>query len=333
MARRFLCICSLSVCFLVIPAFAARIESIFYEFGDNLGSHVSQRLLGHLGKLGISLQPVSALSSVVTPAAGSLVLSLGNASLSLRHASLPPDLPPESFRLVLRMPDSQLSLPLLASNGLPLDPHTHTNASFDKSRVSYGAVVGAYASLELLGFAFLHPLQPHTPDVLSLEHMCASPHAQSRSSALINKRKQTIHTKNDKTPTLAGGAFEGCNLDTTESPYWPERGWHLHTQHPLELTEVLQGHDIPQFGPHGPDCMAFTNNRGGRARARARAGAGGGQGLEGQTTARDTPPAPSFSSSPNRGATTAGYCERWEDMVAGEYKAPLCNWGVVGVGL
>jgi len=29
--------------------------------------------------------------------------------------------------------------------------------------------------------------------------------------------------------------------DVEESPYWPLRVWHIHTQHPLELTHVLNG--------------------------------------------------------------------------------------------
>lgn len=69
-------------------------------------------------------------------------------------------------------------------------------------------------------------------------------------------------------------------LDETDAPYWPERSFHIHTQHPLELTEVLQGHDIPQFGPHGSHCRL------------------------------------SSSLSPNTSRTSPlAYCERWEDMV------------------
>ena len=51
----------------------------------------------------------------------------------------------------------------------------------------YGAVLGAYASLELLGFAFLHPLQAYIPPNLRL--------------------------LNDTTPRVLH-----------ETPYWPERG-------------------------------------------------------------------------------------------------------------
>ena len=41
------------------------------------------------------------------------------------------------------------------------------------------------------------------------------------------------------------------HLDITEAPHWPIRTWHLHTQHPLELTHVLNG-----WGPNGPEDEA-----------------------------------------------------------------------------
>ena len=34
-----------------------------------------------------------------------------------------------------------------------------------------------------------------------------------------------------------------ASLNVTDAPHWPLRGWHYHTQHPLELTEVLNGFD------------------------------------------------------------------------------------------
>ncbi len=37
-------------------------------------------------------------------------------------------------------------------------------------------------------------------------------------------------------------------LDLQEAPHWPVRTWHIHTQHPLELTHVLNG-----WGPDGPE--------------------------------------------------------------------------------
>lgn len=60
----------------------------------------------------------------------------------------------------------------------------------------------AYAALEELGFAFLHPLDAIEPAEI---------------------------------------AMPPAGLDHVEAPRWPERGLQLHTMHPLELTHVLQG--------------------------------------------------------------------------------------------
>src|SRR5690606_10083131 len=68
---------------------------------------------------------------------------------------------------------------------------------------------GSYAVLETLGYAFLHPLAPIVPTSLPAE-----------------------------APTV----------DRTEKPRWRIRGLHIHTMHPLELTNVLQG-----WGESGPE--------------------------------------------------------------------------------
>jgi hypothetical protein len=65
-----------------------------------------------------------------------------------------------------------------------------------------------YALLERLGFGFLHPLAPLIPQ-----------------------------------PPLLPDV-----IDLAESPRWPVRGVHLHTMHPIELTELLNG-----FGEGGAD--------------------------------------------------------------------------------
>ncbi|MCA9591425.1 MAG: hypothetical protein KC657_39285 [Myxococcales bacterium] len=92
---------------------------------------------------------------------------------------------------------------LLAADGRPAKAHPHGNL---------GAMHGAYAMLEELGYAFLHPLAPTTPPAL--------------------------------TPPAAP-------IDRSSSPRWDERAVHLHTMHPTELTELLQG-----WGKTGPNDAA-----------------------------------------------------------------------------
>jgi hypothetical protein len=77
-----------------------------------------------------------------------------------------------------------------------------------------GGLHGAYALLEELGFGFLHPLAPLVPKPLRVPQ----------------------------------GAIE-----RKEAPRWDKREIHLHTMHPTELTELLQG-----FGERGPtDAAGF----------------------------------------------------------------------------
>jgi hypothetical protein len=78
--------------------------------------------------------------------------------------------------------------------------------------VNRGLLYGTYALLEELGFAFLHPLDPTEPGQLTLPP---------------------------------------AGLLLRESPHWPQRGIHLHTMHPIELTDVLNG-----WGPGGPQDAA-----------------------------------------------------------------------------
>jgi len=77
-----------------------------------------------------------------------------------------------------------------------------------------GTLHAVYTALEELGFAFLHPLAPTKPEELRLP------------AAPVNR---------------------------VETPRWEKREIHLHTMHPLELTEVLQG-----WGPGGhQDAAGF----------------------------------------------------------------------------
>ena len=74
----------------------------------------------------------------------------------------------------------------------------------DEFAIGRGAVYGCYAALEQIGFAFLQPLSLTWP------------------------------TQVDFTAAY----------NTSSSPQWPVRGWHIHTQHPLELTDLLTGFAI-----------------------------------------------------------------------------------------
>jgi hypothetical protein len=67
-----------------------------------------------------------------------------------------------------------------------------------------GLVMSAFAALEQLGVGFFHPFEPFFPLLLSLD------------SGFSN---------------------------VTERPHWLARGAHYHTEHPLDLTELLNGVD------------------------------------------------------------------------------------------
>jgi hypothetical protein len=85
--------------------------------------------------------------------------------------------------------------------------------------VHYGAAVGSYALLERLGYGFLHPLDVISPATVKLDK---------------------------------------SKLKIAENPYWSKRTWHIHTQHPLEFTEVLNGFDIPMFLKNSSECPKDT---------------------------------------------------------------------------
>jgi hypothetical protein len=197
-------------------------NNVIVHFGSNLGSHVRDRIHSHLQQV-VGPQMVTNPSSPQVPPIGeqntsTLILCLGNASVPSIGSlkDAVETLPPESY--VLQSQRLAEGGFVIAVDGTPLNHHTHTNITLVKDAVHYGAVLGVYAVLEKLGFGFLHPLEPYRPQALSW--------------------------------------MEEENYFHKESPYWPERGFHVHTQHPLEITEVLQGHDIPMFGPHGKDCMS-----------------------------------------------------------------------------
>lgn len=112
------------------------------------------------------------------------------------------------------------------------------NPLYSTSEYCIGAGYATYKGLELLGFGFLHPLEPVVP--LTFWPVSATP-----------------------------------NL-IVESPYFQARGMHYHTEHPLELCEFLQGMGlntslnatdpswatmIPEFQLVGQWLLATRQNR------------------------------------------------------------------------
>ena len=193
----------LAVVGIVAAKAAVKINTVYVEYGQNLGATVPKRINLLLSKTGVIVSPYTPeVDKSLT--CNSLVLSFGNASLSKQYMPIA-DVKTEGFRILSQVFATESTL--IMSNGQPISSKGH-NFAINVDAVHYGAVVGAYAVLEQLRFSFLHPMDPMIPLQLSL-------------------------------PT--------SDISTTESPYWPTRTWHVHTQHPLEFTEVLNGFDVPMF--------------------------------------------------------------------------------------
>jgi hypothetical protein len=179
-------------------------SGVFLVFGgDGIDAAVRSRYEALLASaLGKPVQVVAAEAVPTKLDATSLVIAIGDSSLArelipaAEHAALAP----EAF--VVRS-GKRGDATLLAADGKPAKHHPHGNL---------GALHGAYALLEELGFAFLHPLAPVVPKPLHLP---------------------------------------SGSIDRKEAPRWDDREIHLHTMHPLELTELLQG-----FGTTGPEDAA-----------------------------------------------------------------------------
>ncbi len=159
------------------------------SFGPDVLPAVRQRLEGHLRAVVPSLSVVP-FDLDPTLANGAVHLCFGQTASAAR----------------LQLPAQVASLPAegFVVRAEVVAGGTRALALGDARGTSFAA----YALLERLGFAFLHPLAPNRPASLS---------AITSSLAL------------------------------TESPRWSRRVVHVHTQHPLELTDLLQG-----WGPAGP---------------------------------------------------------------------------------
>lgn len=104
-----------------------------------------------------------------------------------------------------------IGIPMIAVVGQTQTDKRLLDQKDTANHYSIGSLYGAYDLLEQLGYRFLHPLEPHIPDAINVLQV----------------------------------------EEKTESPHWPIRAWHLHTQHPIELTHVLNG-----WGEQGPNDKA-----------------------------------------------------------------------------
>jgi hypothetical protein len=178
---------------------------LLVQIGADVPPGVADRMLGHLEER--SPLPVELLAAEVIPDArgpGSVVLAVGDAAAT---QLLVPDadanaLEPEGYLL---RSGEVAGMRALVAAGADGEAGGHGDGAI-------GSGYGAYALLEHLGFAFLHPLEATEPAQLEL-------------------------------------AF--ADVDRSTQPRWPIRGLQLHTMHPLELTELLQG-----WGVGGPEDAA-----------------------------------------------------------------------------
>ena len=234
------------------------VNTIVLSLGKNLGKHVTNRLTNHLKATNsvVLIYEKEELDENHSPIVCThngvkcLLLGLGNSTLTNRYLPMNEveEFPYEAFTLIQKNPDDKSNREpvVVVSNGRAMEPNNHPNATKKEFRkyIDYGAVAGSYHALEWLGFAFLHPLRPYVPSAINI----------NISGPILTKHH--------------------------EAPRWPDRNFHIHTQHPLELNEVLQGMDVPMMGKgmlHA-NCKAERN-------------------------------------SSNPGQNDGHFCERWEDMV------------------
>jgi hypothetical protein len=178
---------------------------IVLQLGDDLAPAVRERVRTHLAARATIIM-AAANDALDTLDAGASVVAIGETwtARALVADAEVASLGAEGY--VLKSGEvGAAHVHALAARGSPKTP-TKTTKQGGPHRIATG--FAAYAALEELGFAFLHPLAPTAPAAL--------------------------------TP-----------IGTTarrEEPRWPLRGLQLHTMHPLELTDLLEG-----WGPGGPD--------------------------------------------------------------------------------
>ncbi len=175
---------------------AGALPAVVLQIGPDLAPAVADRvrlLLGRGARRPLEERPPTDRAVGLAP--GSLVVSLGSTAPAIDLAPDADLAPLGSEGFVVRSTVRADGVTVVAARGNPPIPDRHGLG------VNAGLAFGAYAALEALGFAFLHPLAPTIPDGLALS----------------------------------------APVDRAEAPHWPFRGWHLHTTHPLELTNLSQG--------------------------------------------------------------------------------------------
>lgn len=222
------------ICFLLMNSFHAieypiiEYKRIYIEYGNNIGSHVAMQIEKHFHKVKINSnsdidifdysQVATGIHNPMTPSKerikhnlyfsreDTLILSFGNGKLSQTIISQEQldALPPESF---IVKSSTYRDAYVLVCNGNPLGPTIGLNSTLDRELLHYGAIVGSYHILELLGFAFLHPLEPLRPNNIQIH------------SDVITNPIFVRHSPSH--PPI---------IDIVESPHWPQRMFHLHTQ-------------------------------------------------------------------------------------------------------
>lgn len=178
--------------------------ALYLAIGDDVPPAVKARLQAHL--VSASALPVVDAGTIGPPhdaAAGSRALAFGDteATRALLSPAALAALPEEGFAIKSGVVNA---VPTIVEDG-----------------AGRGAAFGAYALLEELGFAFLHPLAPLRPTSLPADWPA---------------------------------------LDDTRAPRWPIRNIHVHTMHPLELTELLNGwpiEDADTWAARLPEWDAF----------------------------------------------------------------------------
>eukprot|EP00698_Gefionella_okellyi_P016657 TRINITY_DN4777_c0_g2_i1.p1 TRINITY_DN4777_c0_g2~~TRINITY_DN4777_c0_g2_i1.p1 ORF type:complete len:794 (-),score=167.73 TRINITY_DN4777_c0_g2_i1:1848-4229(-) len=184
------------LCAVLLLVTYAHAEQVYVQFGSNLPAAIPSRVAMLLNKA--VAPPIIILSASATPLqslpVGSILLSFGSTSTSAELISIPELQATGAEGFVLKT--------VITSSGVigAVGDGNQPDAYFGRS--SGGASYASYAILDVLGFAFLHPLAPVIPASLHL-------------------------------PTT--------NTSVAESAYWPVRGTHYHTEHPLELMEVFNG--------------------------------------------------------------------------------------------